>query len=207
MSSPSSSIQKTDPNVYAYNLCNAIMQESGECQRGVNFAAQKLTDSSIDPRTIASMCTASQNNPNVSDSDAFRYGCYMSVVFNDPKKQFCGANVTNVSPDGTPVTVPYPCYQSCTTLLSSSSDIKACQDAVCTMLNPEYAGGPGMCQPDYSNLDSLSQVQTYNDPPYSCASVNSSTPSLIGCTVAGLQAEVLGRVQQYSVNSNQNSSS
>lgn len=188
------------PKDYALQWCNALMQEPDECKNGANYASDKLRDSSVNPKDIASMCTASSTNqdPKVTDTEAFRYGCYLTTAFNDPTQNYCTANV---SMGGTSYSVPYPCKTTCNSLFSQSNDVGKCQDAVCQMLgNPSSTGGPGVCTPDFNTQYDLLSAPRYLPQTFSCNSNYPSTTDVVGCTVAELQASMLGYIQNQNDN-------
>lgn len=180
-------------NDYATQWCSLLMQEPDQCQSGVVYASAKLADPSVNPKDIASMCTASPSNQNVNDTEAFRYGCYLMTAFNDPAKNFCTANVTM---GGIPYNVPYPCQQTCDSLFSDKKSVKKCREAVCEMLeNPSVTGGPGVCTPDFNTQYDLLSSARYIPQSFSCNSNYPSAPDAVGCTVAELQASMLGYIQ------------
>jgi hypothetical protein len=182
-----------NPNDYALQWCTALMQEPDQCQSGVTYASFKLSDPSVNPKDIASICTASPSNPNVVDTEAFRYGCYLTTAFNDPAQNFCTAKVNM---EGKSYSVPYPCKETCNSLFSQTNDVGKCQDAVCQMLeNPSSTGGPGVCTPDFNNQYDLLSSARYLPQTFSCNSNYPSAPNVVGCTVAELQASMLGYIQ------------
>lgn len=202
-----------DPNSYALQWCNTLMPSQcapdnkncvDNCKLGIEYAAIKLLDKTINPKSIAASCMNAPGN-QVNDTEAFRYGCLLATTFNDPAQNFCTARVKM---GDNQYSVPYPCPKSCDSLLVDSKiDVPKCKDAVCQMLTPSYAGGPGvtsgdnLCEtPDFNQQYDLLSAARYRPPSYSCASVHPATPNFIGCTVAELQSSMLGYIQNNANN-------
>ena len=97
MSSPSSS-QFLQPPDYAYQWCNQIIGELGECKRGVDYASANLT--SLSPGQVIQNCTNSTSIDGFSTSDAFRYGCYLNAAFQGPVANLCSTSLVGGSGSG-----------------------------------------------------------------------------------------------------------
>lgn len=186
MSNPST--YSLSPSDYATQWCDVIIREKEECKRGVDFATKALTSQSAPD--VINQCT------DFSGTEAYRYGCYLTTVFSGSRENLCTTKLND--PQGKQISFAFPCANSCKTLFGSQGQSDTCISSAEYMFN-QLVQNNGTCgTPAFSCVDALNQSgQSYN-----CANskedrTNVCLPSVVGCTLGGLESQFLGQVQQY----------
>ena len=218
MSSSPPSSQFLQPPDYAYQWCNQIIGESGECKRGVDYASANLT--SLSPGQVIQNCTNSASIDGFSTSDAFRYGCYLNAAFQGPVANLCSTSLVGGSgsapvsssdtvssrpvPSGPVLSVPMPCAATCQTVYggsssSSSGKVNVCTKSAQNQFNSSIQNGKCGDPTDMlSCIDGLFQSGSgFNCEQNSSDFENNCKPSVIGCVLGSLQSGCLNQIQNY----------
>ncbi len=183
------SMSNLDPSNYSKQWCNLIIGERDECNRGVDFATNALKNQKS-PSDVMTQCT------QFTGTEAYRYGCYLSTMFHGSSSNMCTANMKDAN--GNTVSFAIPCSNSCNDLFSDSGSVSTCATTAKSMFN-QLVQNDGTCtQPSLSCVDGLYQSGKGYDCSTNKKDMNTvCLPSVVGCTVGGLQSQFLNQVQQY----------
>ena len=204
-SSSSSSSSSLQPSDYAYQWCNSIIGEPGECKRGVDYVSANI--GTLSPGQVIQNCTNSKSIDGFSTSDAFRYGCYLNAAFQGPVDNLCSAPFG----ESTSMSIPIPCAATCKTvygglLLSSSSSsssssgqLDVCTTSAQNQFNSSVQNGKcGDPTQMLSCIDGLFQSGSGFDCEQKSKDFeNTCKPSVIGCVLGSLQSGSLYQIQKY----------
>ena len=198
-SAASSSLQPQD---YAYQWCNSIIGEPGECKRGVDYVSANIGN--LSPGQVIQNCTNSKSIDGFSTSDAFRYGCYLNAAFQGPVGNLCSVSLGGSST----LSIPIPCAATCQTVYdsgssssssSSSSQIDTCTTSAQNQFNSSIQNAKcGDPTEMLSCIDGLFQSGSgFNCEQNLSDMENTCKPSVIGCVLGSLQSGSLNQIQQY----------
>ncbi len=172
---------------YAKDWCIRTINEPDNCISGATFATSAL-QKGTSPSDIVGQCSnwgvadIQPGDPSNAATEGFRYGCYLTTVFNGDQSNMCTVNLQSQD-NSTTTSVPFVCQNTCKNIYSSGDSLTACMSSANSAMATKV-DSQGACT---SGVQSCVQMLSQSTP--------TSVPSAFGCTLGQLQGEMLYNIQ------------